>query len=130
MLADLCLEVIDQCSQVLDKEGPRVDEKHSVHHHHNEAIPVCVSEREAMMDWWLGVLHLQPAEPPSLGVLEIEGVRENVAAPVLPKHDGTFSARAHLTVEAAHTCLSQDAVKLRLLWVLSTDVADLSASVH
>lgn len=56
-------------------------------------------------------------------------MRENVVSTVFPKHDWSFSPRAHLTVEAPDTGLSDNAVELRLLRVLATDVADLSFGV-
>lgn len=74
--------------------------------------------------------HSQPTKPPSLGILEVEGVRENVAASVLSKDDGSLPARADLTVEAADAGLTKDTVQLWLFWVLATDVADLSTGVQ
>ena len=38
--AHLGLKVVNEGSQMLHEEGPRVDQKHSVHHHHNETVPV------------------------------------------------------------------------------------------
>ena len=64
-----------------------------------------------------------------MGVLEVEGVRENMASTVLSKDDGPLSPRTHFTVEATHTRLTHDAVELRLLWVLATDVTDLGLGI-
>ena len=56
-------------------------------------------------------------------------MRENVATTVLSKDDRPLPPRTNLTVEAAYTRLSHDAVKLGLLRVLTTEVADLSFSI-
>lgn len=71
-------------------------------------------------------VYSQPAKPPGLGVLQVEGVREDMATPVLSEHDRPLPAGTHLTVEAAHTRLTQHTVELRLLRVLPTDVTDTS----
>ena len=56
-------------------------------------------------------------------------MRENMAPAVLPEDDWPLPPRTHLTVEAAYTRLSHDAVELGLLRVLTTQVADLGFSI-
>ena len=56
-------------------------------------------------------------------------MRENVASTVLSKDDRPLPPRTNLTVEAAYTCLSHDAIELWLLRILATEVADLSFSI-
>lgn len=48
---------------------------------------------------------------------------------VLTEHNRPLPPRAHLTVQAADTCLTQHTVQLRLLGILPTDVADTSLVV-
>ena len=74
-------------------------------------------------------LFLQPVESPGLRVLEVEGMRENMASAVLSEDDWPLPPRTHLTVEAAYTRLSHDAVELGLLWVLTAQVANLGFSI-
>ena len=45
---------------------------------------------------------------------------------VLSKDNRALPAWTHFTVEAAHTCLAENAVELGLLGILATDVADTS----
>ena len=56
-------------------------------------------------------------------------MRENMAPTVLSKDDRPLSPWTHLTVEATHTRLPYNAIKLRLLGVLTTEVADLSLGI-
>lgn len=74
-------------------------------------------------------MYLQSRETSCLWVLQVEGVGKNMDATVLSEDNRPLPSRTHLTVEAAYTCLSHDAVELRLFWILSTDVADLRLGV-
>lgn len=71
----------------------------------------------------------QSVEASSLGVLEVEGVRENMAATIFSKDNRSLPSGTHLTIEAPDTSLAYDTVELRLLWILTTNVTDLSLRI-
>ena len=92
--------------------------------------------------------HVQSAKPSGLGVLEVECVGEGVTSSLLTKDDGPLSPGTHLTVQATgrrkstgchthvmwphpppNTGVSEDAIELWLLGVLSTDVGYLGLGV-
>ena len=56
-------------------------------------------------------------------------MREYVTTTVFSENYGPLSPRTHLTVEATNAGLSHNAVELRLLRVLATDVTDLGLGI-
>lgn len=75
-LESLALELIDDPSDLPEKEGPGVDEVDPVHHDDNDAVPAL--------------------EAPGQAVFDEEGVAEHEPMLLIPKEDRAFSTRANL----------------------------------
>lgn len=109
---------------MLNKERPRVDEKHTIHHHHNETVPeVRVVATATSSEFW-PQSNLQSPETSGLSIFEVECVWEYMAASIFSKDYGSLPPRANLTIEAPNAGLSDNTVELWFFGILSTDVSD------